>query len=424
MLKYILSFFIIIFFTACGGGGSSSSSVEVASVPHAKSSIPMLGVLVNYKNAFISSSDTTWSKKLFGKSEHQLNHYFQEVSNLNFEFAKVTENSAIENDGIVSIYLNKDHPDKSIDTDYVAFANAVYPDLKQALEETDTAINYADYDTDGDGHITPKELVITFIIAGQEDAYAGGHVTNGIWAHEYCMEDPTNVALLDGVTLMDCTNDGNFALFGERHNNHDATIGLIAHELGHSAFRLPDLYNTVQSSGGIGYFGLMGGGAWGRQIDDAYPGNTPVHFTAWSKIYNGWITPTEDIGHQTMYATSSDSYNIVKIAIDPTSYYLLENRNNSGYDRGLYSLYGNFNGGIALWKIDTTKLTTTHFENNTVNADSNNKGVDLVEATSGSDTYLGIGDEDALYYDPNRVSYGSIVTDILSRGTVMSLDIN
>ena len=415
---------VFFFFVGCGSGSSvlQQDHTPLATVPHAQSTIPMLGILVNYSNQQISSDDTTWSNKLFGTDEHQLNHYYQEVSNLHFKFAKVIESYGIANDSIVSVDLPKEHPDSAI-------LSHTYPDLKSALNAVDTYVDFSQYDTNTDGKITPNELILTFIIAGFEDAYEASHVSNGVWAHQYCMTSSTNSPTLDGVSLMGCQNGGNFALFGERHDlahPHDATIGIIAHELGHATFNLPDLYNTQNvNSGGIGNFGLMSGGTWAQQNSVEYAGNTPVHFSAWSKIYNGWLNATTSTGNVTLHASSSSSYNIVKIPINATSYYLLENRGNNGYDKGLYSLTGSFDGGMALWKIDETKLTAQHFNDNDVNADTQNKGVDLVEAQVGNiDSTGGGGDEDALYYEGNKNSFSTLITNISQRGSSMSLNIN
>ena len=123
--------------------------------------------------------------------------------------------------------------------------------------------------------------------------------------------------------------------------------------------------------------------------------------------------------------SSSLEYNVVKIPIDSTSYYLVENRNNSGYDKGLNALSGIFNGGVALWKIDESRLTQTYIDNNNVNADTQNKGVDLVEAIMGSiDSAGSYGDESALYYDSNVNSFENVISNVSSRGTLMSLNIN
>jgi M6 family metalloprotease-like protein len=382
---------------------------------------PMLVVLVSYNDIRTSSPVSTWNSKMFGKNVKELNHYYDEISHSQFEFVQATECL-----GVASVHLNKNHPNVAIDSS--VFNSLVNPDLKSSLQALDANIAFDVYDTNGNGHITPDELLITFIIAGYEDAYEGKHVTQGIWGHQSCVSS-SYTPTLDGVTLMGCLDDGNYALFGEKHNKanpHDATIGIIAHELGHSAFSLPDLYNTDDSSsGGIGVFGLMGSGTWTQKNSSEYAGETPTHMTAWSKVHTGWITPDDTNGTKVLNATSSDSFNIVKISINSNEYYLLENRNNSGYDRGLYMLNGDFNGGLAVWHIDETKLTSSKISQNDVNTDNDNKGVDLVEAAEANIDSGGSGHEKNLFYFNNVDALNQAnLSDVGSRGETMTLEVN
>jgi hypothetical protein len=137
------------------------------------------------------------------------------------------------------------------------------------------------------------------------------------------------------------------------------------------------------------------------------------------------VPTTENSGVATLHETASRDYNIIKIPINSSNYYLLENRNNSGYDKGLYMLDGQFKGGIAIWKIDETKLTEDRITNNNVNIDTTEKGVDLVEAIYGSIDKNGDGgDENALYYEGNRDYFLNLITDISPRDSSMSLNIN
>ena len=441
MIKNILLFTLAtLMFSGCLPDSSDDTTAVVTSLPTTQNSTPksgecntdvisatnpitrpMLVVLLSYNDIQIDSSISTWNSKIFGKNQSQLNHYYDEISTSKFEFAQATECN-----GVASVHLDKNHPNISIDSS--SFDALVHPDLKAALTALDGQISFDIYDTNSDGHITPSELLVTFIIAGYEDAYEGRHVNHGIWAHQSCVAS-SNTPTLDGVTIMGCTNDGNFALFGEKHDivtPHNASIGIIAHELGHSAFSLPDLYSTTDSSrGGIGYFGLMGGGTWAQKSASEYPGDTPVHMTAWSKIFTGWVTPDETSGSKVMNATSLNSYNTVKIQINSNEYYLLENRDNSGYDQGLKILDGDFNGGIAIWHINNNKITPYNLENNIINTDTSNKGVDLVEAANANIDGGGIGDEKNLFYDTNvdAFSQGG-VSNISARGSAMTLDVN
>jgi M6 family metalloprotease-like protein len=431
LISFLSLFNSLIFLSACGVDSSQSSSTSTSSTlakaTTTQSSIPMLAILVNYSNAKISSSESVWASKLFGSSEGELNHYYMQASANYFKFTQANESYGEGDNGVVSIELNKNHPNTDVDSSY--FIDRTYPDLASALKAADIYVDFSNFDSNADGHISSNELLITFIVAGYEDAYEGRHVRNGIWAHQNCMEESSNIPTLDAVSLMGCANEGNFALFGEKHNvsnPHDATIGIIAHELGHAAFNLPDLYNTANpNSGGIGYFGIMGSGTWGSKNSSEFAGNTPTHFCAWSKMYNGWLEPYEKSDSlATLTETASEEYNIIKIPINSSSYYLLENRNNSGYDMGLDALDGDFNGGVAIWKIDESKLTEEYVYNNIVNADTQNKGVDLVEAVNGYIDYYGeAGNENALYYEGNVNSFSTLVSNISQRGSKMTLNI-
>ena len=64
----------------------------------------------------------------------------------------------------------------------------------------------------------------------------------------------------------------------------DARIGVCAHELGHLLFGFPDLYDTDNTSEGIGNWCLMAGGSWNGG------GDIPAHPSAWCKANQGWVT--------------------------------------------------------------------------------------------------------------------------------------
>jgi hypothetical protein len=221
---------------------------------------------------------------------------------------------------------------------------------------------------------------------------------------------------------MGCKNSGNYGVFGERHGSgttsHDATIGIIAHELGHVVFDLPDLYDTLGRSAGIGYFGLMGGGTWANESLSelqSLPGNTPTHFCAYSKIKNRWIdaevvSSKDDV--KVLNGTGLNNFNIIKLPITSNEYFLVENRANEGYDKGLFMLTRNdslgFQGGLAVWHIDESVIREK-FDNNDVQGDKTHKGVDLEEAANAvlDKSSRAIGHDNNLYFSGNVAAFNN-----------------
>jgi hypothetical protein len=137
-------------------------------------------------------------------------------------------------------------------------------------------------------------------------------------------------------------------------------MGIMVHELGHLIFGLPDLYDTDGSSEGVGAFGVMGSGSWGRANTDTYSGETPVLPCAWSRYNRGWVAGTEYSGATAIEAAGSSSADSINSTYKlptriPREYFLVENRNPSGYDRGLERWLGSGFGGLAIWHIDETK---------------------------------------------------------------------
>jgi len=374
---------------------------------------PMLVIRLEFSDQTFISGESTWQSILFGKQANQLNHYYQEVSHQQFEFEPVTDNGNVT-DGITTIsFTSSDHPDADINAN--DFTSKLHPFLKDAITRVSNAgFDFSVYDTKTPfGAITPDELIVTFIMAGEEDAYSGGSSANGVWAHQWCTESKFTPTV-DGVSVMSCDDDGNYAIFGERHrdssSSHDATVGIIAHELGHSTFSLPDLYDTNSQYGGISYYGLMSNGSWGMVGSTGQAGDTPTHFCAWSKIDIGWYsatpTPNDITTNHLINATGTADYNIIKTPVSGVSneYFLIENRGTSGYDAGLKYLSTDFQGGLAVWHIDSNTISA-NLNDNSVNDNASHKGVDLEEADTPSlDNSEGDPTKN-LFYNGNKTEF-------------------
>ena len=394
----------------------------------------LLIVRIEFNDYQFDNDAAHWSQKIFGTHEGELNHYYDEISYGTFSFEKAVERDGSA-DGVITVALNEDHPDH-VENKLDRFVSAI------TLADPD--IDFASYDRDRDGALSASELQIMFLIAGGERATGA---SPGVWAYQWCMYGANEIPpVLDGVELMSCRYNGNYSAFGEKHNNartgNEATIGVIAHELGHAVFTLPDLYDTDNSSEGIGNFGLMSGGSWGYKPGEE-AGSTPVHMTGWSKVQSDFVTPTlitSTISSQEIKATSSLDYALYQLPTGRNGeYFLLENRAASGYDRGLYSLSGagDYLGGLSILHIDDTVVASGSGD---VNDDESHKMVDVEEAAEvGLDTKVHMGHYDNLFYLGNKTGFtdttspdskryggsasGVSVTNVSSRGVIMQVDI-
>lgn len=443
-MRYILFSILILLYSGCSTESEQVSALSTGddstlkTAPAAQNELDLLVIRVNFSNITLTSGPRSWSNKIYGGDEGDLNHYYQEISNGSFSFQRADENNSNsfdQVDGVVTVTLDSAHPDPS-----ASALDAIHPVLKRALEAADETVDFAQFDKNGDGDVASNEAIMLFIFAGNEDAYTGTNSDPGVWAHMDCT-DSVNAPTLDGVTLLGCANSANYAVFGERQGfgmTHDATIGIIAHELGHAAFKLPDLYNTSNTAAGIGYFGLMGGGSWAQKSAFEEAGNTPVHMCAWSKQEVGFITPTtiDTTTDVTINAVESAQPDVYKVPISSREYFLVENRQDSGYDRGLRILDGSFVGGLAIWHIDEDYISARYQSNSVNNLDPFN-GVDLEEAAKASldASSQNFGDVQALFYFGNVDSFtqtqsnsgsnsGISITNISASSATMSATIN
>ena len=424
--------------TVTDNDGATATDTVVINVINPSTIQKLLVVRINFSNYTFNSNASTWASKIFGTASGELNNYYSEISKGNFQFAPATESDGAS-DGIVTTTINTTHPgnDDPANGDF-----HLWNTFKTALNQIDSKVDFSIFDTNNDGAISRDELQIIFLVAGGESS-TGWPLGSSVWGMKSCYEAPTTptAPTLDGKVLMKCSTQGDFARFGERHffnNPADATIGIIAHELGHSTFGLIDLYDTDGDSGGIGDFGLMSSGSWGAKAGER-PGATPVHMSAWSKIKAGFITPTvltnTTAVTKILNGSSLPTYNVYRVNTSNASeYFLVENRAPAGYDLGLKNLAGlgsnPFTGGIAVWHIDEAQVD---------NSNQNRKLVDLVEANNAeldNSTGHNTGHINNLFFASNldtltssktqtynNISTGFEMTNISTSSTVMSADI-
>lgn len=275
-------------------------------------------IRVAFSDIGFQYSDAQIAAKIFGES-NSVKHYFLKNSRNRFTLAPVTEYQGSTNDGIIRVTLNEAHPN---------FGTNFYPAsrdlLTKVLSKAASMLNWKSYDRNGDNWIDASELGIVLVVAGYENALGGSTAPSPkIWAHKANYVG----GQVGGV------NFGSYAMFGERHNDHLATIGIIAHELGHLLFNLPDMYGNGFGIG-VGNWGLMGTGAWNGS------GNAPANMLAWSKQLSRFDSLNKAAvgSHKLTLSSQSDDANLLEIPLDTYRHgerLLIEYRRKVGYDQGL-----------------------------------------------------------------------------------------
>lgn len=339
--------------------------------------------------------------------KNDIAHYFKKASNNKVKLTPAKETHGSKNNGVIGwINLGYRHPN----TQGANARNGIL--TRRAVIKADQYIDFKAYDKNDDGYTDADELAVIVIVAGYETATTPTK-TPSVWGHASDIPSPPK---LDGVIVG--ARRGNvmgYSQFGEIQvggTEHQATLGIMVHEIGHHIFGLPDLYDSDYSSDGIGAFCVMAAGTWGMASTDAYAGQTPVLPSAWVRHTMGWVkTKTITRGRRTIRAAGRSTSGASTVyqsngtgTTQAGEYFLVEYRNSSGYDKGLWTFLGNNTfGGIAIWHVD---------ENMSNNTDDTHRLVDLEEADGdegpGSDTdlwYSGNGSVFSKASTPNSERY-------------------
>ena len=347
---------------------------------------PTLVILAQYADTPASTTPAAWAEKYFGATD-SVKAFYTAASQGKFTISPAADTSG-PSDGVVGwVEIGATHP--NIGSPSLSQSNAV---IRAALAKADSFVDFSAYDTNGDGAISPKELHVTVILAGNEAATVSecSGIGQGIWGHQWQLAASTaggGTDRRDGVVV----GRQGYTLFGELHrvgcgSANMATIGIMVHELGHD-LGWPDLYDVDYTSQGIGEWSIMAGGSWNTSGNLPY-GARPALPDAWSRYYQGWVTPTvitSGTKNVSVKAASAAGQTVFLIGsggnpkgVDWTfqeesgtgEYFMLENRQLSGFDSGLPGC------GLLIWHIDETRT-----ESNYANSNEARRLVDLEEAS-------------------------------------------
>lgn len=293
-----------------------------------------LVVLVDFKNKkFADGHDLEYYKNVINGKDFSdeeegyvgsVRDYFLAQSNGQFE---------LDFDVVGPVTMSKNYGYYGNDGAYQK-DEKVYEMIKEACDGIQDKVNLKDYDWDGDGEADQ----VFFLYAGLGQASGGSAGT--VWPHESelrywpcgVLSYPTGK-----INTYACANELQPETQGSSRYI-SAGIGTICHEFSH-CLGFADMYDTT------------GGGGYGMSVFDvmdqgSYNGNgfVPCNYTAFERIYAGWVEAIELIDPATVKDMKSVSdygrpfimYNYK----NTNEYFLMENRQNTGWDKGLYGSNG------------------------------------------------------------------------------------
>jgi M6 family metalloprotease-like protein len=227
-------------------------------------------------------------------------------------------------------------------------------------------VDFTQYDTDNDGFVDN----IFVYYAGYNEAE--GASVNTIWPHRWTLASYNTK--FDGKIIYDyaCTSE----LKGISGVNM-CGIGTFVHEFGH-VLGLPDFYATNSATHHTLYsWDVMDYGPYNNS------GRTPPNYSSYERFFLGWLTPTEikspvnisldTLSHsnQAYLISQTGSHNLNGENPNPIEFFMLENRQKSGWDKYLSG------HGLLITHIYYNSNT---WNSNTVNNTSTAMGVDIIEA--------------------------------------------
>jgi len=215
---------------------------------------------------------------------------------------------------------------------------------EDALAAADSAgVDFSLYDNDNNG------LLDGFFVVHAGPGYEETGNVNQIHSHKWQISSIQN---RDGVLVSNYTMQPE-----EQGNGAPVNIGVFCHEFGHF-YGLPDLYDTDGSSQGLDKWVLMSAGNYAKS-----DGSSPAHFSAWSKIRLGWLTPVNPLVNVVgasipQIETDSVVYRLWTNGSASNQYFLVENRQKVRFDTYLPG------SGLFIYHVD---------DNVPLNSSSNNE---------------------------------------------------
>lgn len=210
--------------------------------------------------------------------------------------------------------------------------------VKEACQAVDGSVDFSKYDWDGDGEV--EEVFVVYAGNGEHDTT---NQPNLIWPHMDNLANYGEQLTLDGVTI------NTYACASELNGDKTLSgIGTFCHEFSH-CMGFPDMYDTASDGNnfGMGSWDLMDYGSY-----NGY-GYVPAGYSGYEKMVCGWTTPIEldkpmTVNGMERLADMGQTY-IIYNKGNRNEYYILENRQQSGFDKYLPG------SGLLIERVDYDK---------------------------------------------------------------------
>jgi len=362
-------------------GAPTAGALAAASAPNwAGDDTDILFLTVEFTDTACAFTPAQMQTNMFGggaSGPGDLDDYFNEISYGKLKVAGTVVGNQAGTDCIAlgnnRAFYNTNDNDPKTTADNTRDDELV----REAVNAAKDYVNFADYDNDGDG--TVDALGIIYAGGGPHDGCATDNAPSGsgsdhLWPHK---TDLATTASVDGKTVRSyiINSELTYAIATPPPATpcgQIQTIGLFAHELGHS-LGLPDLYDVAEAKDPddkdeedeIGGSGVDTWSAMASQyVSTTNNADTPPHYDAWSKAFEGWVTPVvhqpgdrfvepitqvEDGGEVHQFRSNPGGFEIGGSG----EYFLVENRQKTKFDKGLAGC------GLLVWHIDEVK-TNNH----------------------------------------------------------------
>ncbi len=282
-----------------------------------------------------------------------------------------------------------------------------------AIDAVETAdldgLDFSQFDTYG-GAGGPDSEIDGLLIVHAGPGYQQTGNPNQMMAHKWSLG--VYSLLVDSILINSYTVQSEE--FYKATGGEIQPIGVFCHEFGH-VLGLPDLYDidySPSTSVGVGDWSLMGTGVYNGDS------KSPAHMDAWSKTFVGFAEPinvTSNVIAAEIPQVESEPaiYKLTKEGIPNTEYFLVENRQQVGFDAALPG------HGLLIYHVDDAytfnNISVEHYHVAVEQADglfeleySANKDGDMGDPWPGSRNKRSFDDLST----PSSRGYGNTITEV------------